>query len=229
MVLMFDAVSFAQTNGTSPVTPPEPVPPSIAHNVAVGRDADFNTTYIFAGIGAFIPTSESYRINFSNSFVGLPIEISGGLLFPVGRDIYVPFTVRYDRRTANFITGMSMEVTSIEPGVRYFFQRESAVGHELRIFGGVEGLLADASVSGSYVVSVASPSGTPIAAGTALAERDYLNLGLGFDLGLMYPLTPTTSIEAVVHLATFLASPVADGGLGDIGGISLSADYRFGF
>jgi hypothetical protein len=220
MVLNFNAVSFAQMKGTSPVTLPSPI------------QSDVNTTYIFAGIGAFIPTSESYRINFSNSFVGLPIEISGGLLFPVGRDIYVPFTVRYDRRTANFITGMSMEVTSIEPGVRYFFQRESASAatqHELRIFGGVEGLLADASVSGSYIVSVASPAGTPTVAGTALAEKDYLNLGLGFDLGLMYPLTHTTSIEAIVHLAAFLASPVGNGGLGNIGGISLSADYRFGF
>ncbi len=192
--------------------------------------SDINTTYIFGSIGAFIPTSESYRLNFTNRFVGLPIEISGGFLFPVGRDLFVPFTVRYDRRTANFITGMSMEVTSIEPGVRYFFQHDEAmsssttVSHELCIFGGAEVVFADAGVSGSYIVS---PDGT--IAGTAQAEKDYLNIGLGLDLGLMYPLTRTTAVEAIVHLAAFLASPVADGGLGNIGGVSLSAAYRFGF
>jgi hypothetical protein len=214
VVLMTGTICFAQTK--QPGTLPPAAQPSIAH------DADANTTYIFAAIGTLIPTSESYRLNFTNSFVGLPIEISGGLLFPVGRDIFVPFTVRYDRRTANFITGMSMEVTSIEPGVRYYFQRENA--HDFRIFGGVEGLLADASVSGSYVVS---SDGTVM--GTAVAQRDYFNVGLGFDLGLTYPLTPTTSLEAIVHLAAFLADPVANGGLGNIGGISLSAAYCFGF
>ncbi len=183
---------------------------------------DSTVTYIFAGIGAFIPSTEGYRLNFSNSFIGLPIEINGGLLFPIGRDLFVPFTVRYDRRTANFITGMSMEVTSIEPGVRYFFQRENT--HDLRIFGELEGVLANASVTGSYFVS---SDGT--VTGTALAERDYFNFGVGLDLGLMYPLTPTTAIEAIVHFAAFLISPVANGGLGNIGGVSLSADYRFGF
>jgi hypothetical protein len=187
-----------------------------------------NTTYIFAGLGGFIPTSESYRLNFANSFVGLPIEISGGFLFPVGRDVFVPFTVRYDRRTANFITGMSMEVTSIEPGVRYFFERESL--HDLRLFGGAEMLLADASVAASYYVS-SGPSSAMVGTvtGTALAQRDYFNIGVGLDLGLMYPLAPTTALEAIIHLATFLASPVANGGLGNIGGFSISADYRFGF
>ena len=188
----------------------------------ITTQSEVSTTYIFASLGAFIPTKESYRLNFSNSFVGLPIEVSGGLLFPVGSEIFVPFTVRYDRRTANFVTGMTMSVTSIEPGVRYFFEREH--GKEFRFFGGVEGILADASVSGSYDVS---PSGT--VTGSALAQRDYFNIGLGFDLGLMYPLTPTTSLEAIVHLSSFLASPVANGGIGNIGGVSISAAYRFGF
>ena len=212
MVLTVGSVSFAQTKGQN----------ASSTMLAPVIQSDVNTTYLFAAVGGFIPMTESYRLNFSNSFVGLPIEISGGFLFPVGRDIYVPFTVRFDRRVANFVTGMSMEVTSIEPGVRYFFEKERA--HDLRIFGGVEGLLADASVAGSYDVS---PDGT--VTGAALAQRNYFNFGLGFDLGLSYPLTPTTALEAIVHLAVFLANPVANGGLGNIGGVSISAAYRFGF
>jgi hypothetical protein len=206
LVVIYCASCFAQSKGL-------PGAPALQ---------DISTTYIFASIGAFIPSSESYRLNFANSLIGLPIEVSAGLLFPLGHDVFVPFTVRYDRRTANFVTGMSMEVTSIEPGVRYFFQKENA--HDLRIFGSVEGLLANASVAGSYDVS---SDGT--VSGTALAQRDYFNIGLGIDLGLMYPLIPTTSLEAIVHLATYLASPVANGGLGNIGGVSISASYRFGF
>ena len=224
VILVCGSISFAQTKqpGTAPAAIPAPTQSSIAH------DADVNTTYIYAAIGGFIPLSESYRLNFTNSFAGLPIEISGGLLFPVGRDVFVPFTVRYDRRDANFITGMSMEVTSIEPGVRYFFQRENE--HDLRIFGGIEGLLADASVSAPYTVSVASSNGgAPTVGGTAQAERDYFNIGIGLDLGLAYPLTPTTAIEAIVHLAAFLLNPIANGGLGNIGGVSISGAYRFGF
>jgi hypothetical protein len=221
VVLEMGSVSFAQPRG--PYVPPKPAPTP----AQPGAYSDSNTTYIFAAIGAFIPSEKSNSENFSNNFIGLPIELSGGLLFPVGRDIFVPFTVRYERRVANFVTGMSMEVTSIEPGVRYFFQHESsspAMQHEFRIFGGVEGLLADASVTGSYVVSTNGMS-----TGTAIAERDYFNIGLGLDLGLMYPLTRTTSIEAIVHYAMYLASPIDDGGLGNIGGISLSLAYRFGF
>jgi hypothetical protein len=229
MVLAMGSVSFAQPRG--PYVPPKPAPTPTQPSTAAY--ADSNTTYIFASIGAFIPGAKSNSENFANNFIGLPIELSGGLLFPVGRDVFVPFTVRYERRVANFVTGMSMEVTSIEPGVRYFFQHEgsspvtnasSTMQHEFRIFGSVEGLLADASVTGSYVVS---PDGTSI--GTATAQRDYFNIGLGLDLGLMYPLTRTTSIEAIVHYAMYLANPVDDGGLGNIGGISLSASYRFGF
>jgi hypothetical protein len=209
---------FAQSKGgiTSPAQPaPSTMPAS-------STTPDVNTTYIFGSVGAFIPGKESYRLNFSNSFMGLPIEVSGGLLFPISSEIFVPFTLRYDRRTANFVTGMTMSVVSIEPGVRYFFQREH--GKEFRLFGGVEGILADASVSGSYE---ASQDGT--ITGTVLAQRDYFNIGIGFDLGLMYPLTPTTALEAIVHLSSFFASSVASGGLGNIGGISISADYRFGF
>jgi hypothetical protein len=183
---------------------------------------DAYTTYLFAGIGGFIPASKSYSENYSTSLGGIPIEISGGLMFPVGNDVFVPFTVRYVRREANFVTGMSIEVTSIEPGVRFFF--EHSHDREIRLFGGAELLLADASTVGLYDVS---PNGT--VTGMALAQRDYFNLGLGFDFGLTYPFTPTTALDLTVHLAAFLASPIADGGLGNLGGVSITGGYRFGF
>ncbi len=195
-----------------------------------GALRDSGITYVFLAIGGFIPTSQSYRLNFANSFVGLPVELSGGLLFPIAHDVFVPFTVRYEHRTANFVTGMSMAVTTIEPGVRYFFQREdpspsgSAMIHELRIFGAIEGLLAEASIAGSYDVS---SDGT--VTGTAQAQRSYFNVGIGIDLGLMYPLTPISALEVSVHFANFFANPISDGGLGNIGGVSISGAYRIGF
>ena len=145
-------------------------------------------------------------------------------MVPIGRNLFVPLTVRYDRRTANFINGMSVEVTSLEPGVRYFFSKIE--NKELRIFGGVEGLLANASVSGTYDVTSGSSG---IVSGTALAGHDYYNLGMGIDLGLSYPLTTSTALDAMVHVAYFFGNPVSNGGLGNIGGFSLTADYRFGF
>ena len=211
MLVFFNAV-HAQTKAV-PAPPDQP---------------DINITYLFAGIGGFIPTSKSYSENYSTRLGGLPIELSGGLLFPVGNDVFVPLTVRYIRREANFVTGMSIDVTSIEPGVRFFFEHQASPtmqhDREIRLFGGAELLLADASAVGLYDVS---PNGT--VTGAALAQRDYFNLGLGFDLGLMYPCTPTTALDVTVHLAAFLASPVSDGGLGNIGGVSITADYRFGF
>src|SRR5689334_22268092 len=81
---------------------------------------ELKSTYIFAGIGGFIPLHESYRINYSTKVAGLPIELVGGLLFPFARDMFVPLTVRYVRREANFVDGTSIGVISLEPGVRMF-------------------------------------------------------------------------------------------------------------
>lgn len=191
--------------------------------VAPKNQPDLNTTYLYVDLGGFIPSSQSYRLNFSNSFIGLPIEIGGGLLFPAGADLYVPLTIRYERREADFITGMTVDVISIEPGVRYFFQRLEQA-KELRIFGGAELILADASAAGVYDVS---SDGT--VSGSGAAEKDYLNLGFGIDLGLTYPLTPMTALDLTVHLAGFFTDPVSNGGLGNIGGVSITGAYRFGF
>ncbi|MFI5202257.1 MAG: hypothetical protein ACHQNE_07710 [Candidatus Kapaibacterium sp.] len=191
-------------------------------SVADSTPKDASSAYLFAGIGGFIPLDESYRVNYSTSLGGIPMEVSGGFLFPVGPGVFVPLTARYVRREANFVTGTSIEVLSIEPGIRFFLEREHE--HDLRMFGAVEALLGQATVQGNYD---ATADGTTISAATA--QSNYYDLGLGFDLGLTYPLTSTTALDASVHIAIFLASPVTQGGLGNIGGVSLTAAYRFGF
>lgn len=165
---------------------------------------------------------ESYRANYSANLGGLPIEVSGGFLFPVGTDVFVPVTARYMRQSANFVTGTSIAVLSIEPGVRIFLEPEHE--HDLRMYGAIEALLGQATVEGNYD---ASADGTSTSA--AAAQSNYYDLGLGFDLGLTYPFTSTTALDAGVHIGVFLASPVTQGGLGNIGGVSLTAAYRFGF
>lgn len=182
------------------------------------------STYLFAGIGGFIPLDDSYRVNYSTNFGGLPLELSGGFLFPISESSFVPLTVRYVRRTANFVSDMSIAVLSIEPGYRLFLDPQHEHGRDLRLFGAAEALLGQAFVQGQYD---ATKDGT--ATTMMLAGRDYLDLGLGLDLGLTYPLTLTTSIDAMVHVAVYFTSPVLQGGLGDIGGVSLTASYRFGF
>jgi len=184
--------------------------------------ADGSSAYLFAAIGGFIPLDDSYRVNYSTSLGALPIEVSGGFLFPVGPGVFVPLTARYIRRVANFVTGTSIEVLSIEPGVRFFLEREHE--HDLRMFGAVEALLGQATVQGNYDVSA---DGTTTNA--AVAQSNYYDLGVGFDLGLTYPFTSTTALDAMVHIAIFMSSSVTQGGLGNIGGVSLTAAYRFGF
>ena len=181
-----------------------------------------SSSYVFAGIGGFIPLDESYRINYSTNLGGIPIEVMGGFLFPISANSFVPLTARYERRTANFVTNTSIEVLSIEPGFRFFLEPERE--KDLRLFGAAEMLLGQAVVHGTYDVS---NDGTVV--GSAPAEKDYLDLGFGFDLGLTYPFSPTTALDATVHLAIYVTSPVSQGGLGNIGGVSLTAAYRFGF
>lgn len=180
------------------------------------------STYIFAGIGGFIPLDDSYRVNYSTSLGGIPIEVNGGFLFPVSANGFVPLTVRYVRRTANFVSNMSVAVLSIEPGYRFFL--DPARGNDLRLFGAAEVLLGQASVQGQ-IDATSDGTGTSLAS----AGHDYLDLGVGFDLGLTYPLTASTALDVMVHIAVYFTSSVAQGGLGDIGGVSLTAAYRFGF
>lgn len=190
--------------------------------------SQLRTTYIFVGIGGFVPMTDSYRLNYSTRLAGVPVEINGGFVFPISRDVLAPVTVRYVRREANFIDGTAIKVLSLEPGVRFYLEKEG--NGDLRIFGGVEGLIAQASVSSVFDVTTYDPTSNVVeVTGRAAAGKDYFNFGIGFDVGIAYPLTASTALDGIVHTAMFLANPVSHGGLGNIGGVSLTAAYRFGF
>ena len=181
-----------------------------------------STAYIFGGVSGFIPFKQSYRINFATSLGGIPIEVNGGLSFPVSQTLLVPVTIRYIRRTANYVDGLTLTALSVEPGVHIFLDPYRP--GELRFFGGASLLLSRATVS-------ATINGT--SDGTTLisepATHQYLNFGIGLDLGLTYELTPTSALDGGIHLGVLLSNPTSHGGLGDIGGVSLGAVYRFGF
>ena len=194
--------------------------PSIGR--AQSADSSLFATYIFAGIGGFIPTQEGYRLNYSTSFAGLPIELSGGLLFPASPSVFVPITVRYINREAKFISGTSLSVLSIEPGVRFFLEHERK--NDLRLFGAIEALFARATATGTF--SATHDGQNP---SDAIAQAQYVNYGLGVDLGLTYPLNINSSLDGMAHVATYFGSPTNTGGLGDIGGVSLVILYRVGF
>lgn len=178
--------------------------------------------YFFLGVSGFLPFSSSYRLNYSTSLAGLPIEVNGGVSFPITATLSVPFTVRYIRRVVDFVPDMDLKEISIEPGVRAFLEKYEP--KEFRFYGGASLVLDEATVSAQYALS---QNGT--VTGIATAKKEYFNLGLGFDLGLTYQLTPMTAIDFGAHLAVLFLDPISHGGLGDIGGVSLGGEYRFGF
>ncbi len=186
------------------------------------ESAQLSGAYLFAGFGGFIPFRDSYRLNYSTNLGGVPVELYGGVMVPVSPSAFAPVTIRYERREANFISGTAIRVISVEPGVRFYLERQR--DQDLRLFGMVEALLARATVQSTYDVS---SDGT--VTGQASAQKDYYNLGIGLDLGMSYPLTASTALDGTVHVATYLANPVTSGGLGNIGGVSLTVVYRFGF
>lgn len=180
------------------------------------------TAYLFVGVSGFIPFKESYRINYSTKVAGLPIELNGGLSFPINGTVLVPFTVRYIRRTVTLVPDLTLSMIDIEPGVRVYLEKYEE--RELRFYAGASAILARATIHATYDVSAAGA-----VTGQASASKDYINYGVGIDLGLAYPLTETSAIDGGVHLGILLGSPVAHGGLGNIGGVSIGATYRIGF
>jgi hypothetical protein len=181
-----------------------------------------STTYVFGGLGGFIPLRDSYRINYSTSLAGIPLEIFGGVLMPVSKTTLVPLTVRYIRREANFVSSTSIGVLSFEPGVRFFLEHEHH--GDIRLFGGVEGLLAQATIQGDYEATADGASPTP-----ARASKSYTNYGLGLDLGATYEIAQTSAVDVIIHIASYFGSPISSGGIGNIGGVSIGAVYRIGF
>ncbi|MDP4198375.1 MAG: hypothetical protein Q8922_04345 [Bacteroidota bacterium] len=195
---------------------------SSAQSQTSADTTQLSSAHLFAGFGGFIPLRDSYRINYSTNLGGLPLEVFGGVMMPISVSTLVPVTIRYERRAANFITGTSIGVISIEPGVRYYLEHQR--DRDLRLFGMIEALLARATVQSTYD---ASADGT--VTGQAAVSKDYFNMGIGLDVGASYPLSPSSAIDGIVHVATYLGNPVSSGGLGNIGGVSLDLMYRAEF
>lgn len=180
------------------------------------------TVYLSLGVGGFIPLREGYRINYSTSTAGLPVEIVGALAFPVTQNVLTPLTIRYLRREANFIDNTDLSVLRLEPGVRYYV--EKYVPNELRVFIGANAILSRATFTSSIETSE-----TGTVTGGQTVHKDYYNLGLGVELGLTYPIGRTQALDLVTNVGMLFADGVSHGGLGNIGGVSIGLAYRLGF
>jgi hypothetical protein len=192
--------------------------------------ADEGRTYISLVIGGFLPMRESFRINYSTEFAGLPLEVAALVQFPISERSSPGVGVRFLRRVANFVKNTEIQSLQLEPFFRYYLDpvRRNVDSEsddlELGLYTGISGQLARSAVSGEIEETID---------GQNLRRRQvskyYFGLGAGFDLGLTYPLGPRSAIDAGVHVSAYFNDPVSQGGLGNIGGVSFNAAYRFGF
>jgi len=166
---------------------------------------------LFAEGTGFIPFSQSYRINYHTSLAGIPLEVAGGMCFPLNPSLSGMFEFRYKRRTAVFVPDFRIKTLEIELGVRDYLEKEHA--NDLRLYGSAGLLLARSTIEGTID---ATSDGTGIK--KAEVSQDYYNIGLGLGLGIEYPLTNLSGLYFGIHL----------GGLGNIGGISIGLGYRIG-
>jgi hypothetical protein len=176
---------------------------------------------IFAEGAGFIPFSESYRINYHTSLAGLPFEIAGGLCFPVNPSLSAMFEFRYKRRTAVYVPDLRIKTLEIELGVHDYLEKEHE--NDLRLYGSAGLLLDQSTVAGN--IEATSDGNNPV---TAEVSKDYFNIGIGLGLGIEYPLTKVSALYLGFHLGVYFADPIATGGLGNIGGISIGLGYRLG-
>ena len=170
-------------------------------------------------VSGFIPFDASYRLNYGTSLTGLPIEITGALAFPVSANLAALVSICYIRRTANFIPNFGIKTVEIELGARDYLEKEHI--NDLRLFGSAGLLMESSTVTG---VIDYTHDGTTIT--ETEVSKAYYNIGLGLDLGVEYPLTNMSGIYAALHLGIYFADPVASGGLGNIGGVSVGLGYR---
>jgi hypothetical protein len=185
------------------------------------RDSAEAESYVAVGVGAFLPLEQSYRINYSTSLGGLPIELDAALLLPISRTVLLDLGLSYLTRSANFIADTRISSFAIEPGIRIFLEPQRPQDFRIFALGGV--IVAHTSVSG---VVDATPDGTNPTQQSV--SRSYLPIGGDVGLGLSYPISATTSVDGIVRTSVFFGSPSTSGGLGNIGGVSLMAQYRFG-
>jgi hypothetical protein len=220
LLLILFACTSARAQGmeSKPITDPIQTEPII-------------TTYAGIGIGGFLPMRESFRINYSTDIGGLPIELLGFVQFPITEKMISHVQVRFTRREANFIGNTEIRMVQLEPGIRYYLQPpfigttdDGDSKTEFGLFAGFGGQLSRTTVYGIVQETLDGNDPHP-----REVTKDHYNLGLGIDLGLTYPFSLASFVDAGIHVSTYLNDPAKLGGLGNIGGVSFNAAYRFGF
>jgi hypothetical protein len=176
---------------------------------------------LFGEAAGFIPFSQSYRINYQTSLAGLPIEVVGGMCFPITPSLSALFEFRYKRRTADFVPDFRIKTLEIELGVWDYLEKEHP--GDLRLYGSAGLLLCQSTAAGTLD---ATADGVNIV--QSEVSQDYFNIGIGLGLGIEYPLSPTSGINFGLHIGVYFVDPIATGGLGNIGGVSIGLGYRFG-
>jgi hypothetical protein len=181
-----------------------------------------HTITLYAEGSGFIAIRETYRLNYESDLGGLPIEVSGGLQFPIDHRLSAGLTARYRRRTVTFIPDVSLRSLELEPGIQYYLEEP----HEgdIRMVGDVGLILARMTAEGPIQSTTNGQT-----AETRKVVKDYLNLGFGVGLSIEYPFTTLSAAFAHVHLSTMMLDPIDEGGLGNVGGISIGLGYKLSF
>jgi hypothetical protein len=189
------------------------------------------TTYAGLGLGAFLPMRESFRLNYSTDLAGVPLEVLGFVQFPITERTITHVQVRFTRREANFIENSEIRMVQLEPSMRYYLQppsidktEEGDRKTEFGLFAGFGGQISRTTV---YGIVQETPDGND--PHPREVTKDHYNLGIGVDLGLTYPFSLASFVDAGIHVSTYLNDPVKLGGLGNLGGVSFNVAYRFGF
>jgi opacity protein-like surface antigen len=177
---------------------------------------------LFAEIGGYIPFKDSYKINYGTNTIGLPVELSIGMLFPASERLSAGAILRYKRREANFVSNMSISTVELYPSVMYYLEQPQF--NELLLYGRAGLLLARSVAKGESLVT--KDGSDPI---ESTVSKDYYNIGFGIGLGLEYPLNNYSTLFADLHVGMYFADPVKGGGLGNIGGVTIGVGYSIGF
>ncbi|MEP7235725.1 MAG: outer membrane beta-barrel protein [Ignavibacteriota bacterium] len=176
---------------------------------------------VFAEVSGFIPFSQSYRINYQTNLGGLPIEVTGGIGFPLNPSLSGIFSIRYKRRAAIFIPDFQIKTLEIELGLRGYLEKEHE--KDLRLYGSGGPLLARSTVTGNLD---ATGDGHNIT--VTEVSQDYYNVGLGIGLGIEYPTARNSGLYFGFQIGIYFADKVETGGLGNIGGVSIGLGYHSG-
>lgn len=174
---------------------------------------------LYGEVAGFIPFQQSYRINYQTSLAGLPVQVTCGIGFPITPSLSSVLKIHYVRRTAVFVKDFRIKTLEIEFGVRDYLEKQH--DNDLRLFGGAGLLLGKSSATG-FIDATSDGS----AVRSLEVSKDYYNFGLGVNLGIEYPLTQSSGLYIGINVDVYFADPVSNGGLGNIGGVSVGGGYR---